>query len=516
MYLQHFGLKRVPFSLESDPDFFWPGGGPAAALRSLQLAFAENHAFALLTGDPGSGKTVLLNRFRRDLAAHVDVAAVPNPALDLSDLYRIVFSELNMGSPPNAVDRARTAFRNALYAARGARRRVVVLVDEAQRMPTELLRELAGVSRQASGGPLFNTVLAGQTGFADGLAEQDRVQVFGRLSTRHHLGALTDPEVPAYIRHRLKTAGAEQDLFQPDALKAVGRFGAGLPRVINLLCDHALLTGYTAGDRSIGPEIVARCAGELGLVPAGPVPVVPAQRGPETVSRPETRLRRAGWGLAVALLAAAGAWIGIHPLRMPDRGPPPPRTMLAELPREAPPETDPAAAELPVPGETAPPAARPDAPPARASNPVSPAEPRVLTAPLSAVVSEVLPEEHLPTQASPPPETSVDANADAAPEAFRIAFRPESAEIEPASYESLRRLADLLDGRPGTRLAVQSLAVPTSKYAGKLFEFRVSALKSFLAGSSKKGAPVRLRAAPPASLSPSTGGSSLLEVRVED
>src|SRR5512147_1384409 len=137
MYLQHFGLDRAPFTLESDPVLFWPGGSPADALAALERAHAGGRTLAVLTGEPGTGKTLVLNRFSWTLAGAAAVAAIPNPALDLPDLYRIIFSELNMGSPPEDAGRQRSVFQEALYSARASGRRTVILVDEAQRLPSD-------------------------------------------------------------------------------------------------------------------------------------------------------------------------------------------------------------------------------------------------------------------------------------------------------------------------------------------------------------------------------------------
>jgi type II secretory pathway predicted ATPase ExeA/outer membrane protein OmpA-like peptidoglycan-associated protein len=666
MYLQNFGLSRVPFSLESDPDFFWPGGGPAAALSALQRAFAQNHAFSLLTGDPGSGKTLLLNRFRDTLPPGVDVAAIPNPALDIRDLYQIIFSELDMGSPPSGAEGARDALRSRLHAGRTKNRRVVIiLIDEAQRMPVELVRELAKMSATISDAPLLNVFMAAQTGFPDLLGNSDKEWLLARLGTRHHLGALNEHEIGAYIRHRLKTAGAAGELFHPDALRAISCFCEGLPRVINLLCDHALLTGYIAGDQEIGPGIVNRCAAELELAAASPEPTQPRRKRQLLRQPSSTRpwARSAAWA-AAALVAVAGAWIGLQPPRVPARvsdseiygkvlpseaaqesGPlteaapspvtatpatdiashsPPTRGELSaansHLPvgaGEKPTETDHVSATSPELGkesrhasevspanieEQASDSAAPSfeeteeamahleaaspwgtskletrtdsrspkaedsqfelesAPASEMAKPpsdVAVASPGMAdeslvarettasseaTGPIPvdtdsasnspsqeaagnslgvqenaapsgadslspvgqseeddrrtiAAVPESLPEaskaaaentavydSKIPTP-PPPPE-----NAEAGQSTFRIFFRPGSAEIDPGSYHSLRQMADYLKSQPGMNLFIEAHPEANSKYASNLYNFRVSALKSFLAGSSIKAA----------------------------
>jgi general secretion pathway protein A len=513
MYLQHFGFKRAPFSLESDPDVFWPGGGPAAALAALQRTFTHGRAVAVLTGDPGTGKTLLLNRLRWMLAGGADIAAVPNPALGLSDLYRILFSELNMGSTPDDPERLRSAFQNTLYATRAAGRRVVLMIDEAQRMPTELFRELTTMSGDAADPPLCTLILAGQTGFPERLAAQAPEAVRRFPSTRLHLGPLTEAETVDYVRHRLKTAGAPQDLFRPESLRAISRACAGLPRVINLLCDHALLSAFTAGEHEVGPDAVTRCVGELGLT----VPSMETNSSRETDSSREprrressshgrVRTRAAAWS-GVAAAAVIASWVGAHLIGRTEISAPP-APVIAMLPAE------------PQPVVTAPPLDEPATPAVSEEEPAPEASLEALDPGPSAAPTADAPAE-VPSAPEPAPPApiapAVTEQPSDLPRAFRIAFRPQSAEIDPASYESLRELSRMLNSRPGTRLTVQAFAEPGSKYALKLYEFRVSALKSYLTGSSSAGAPVRIRVSEtPAGGAGARGASSLLEVRAEN
>ena len=189
MYLQNFGLSRVPFSLESDPEFFWPGGGPAAALSALQRAFAQNHAFSLLTGDPGSGKTLLLNRFRGEILRRARI--LPQYPIRPSKCLTCTQSSFpnSTWDPLQAGPGTRHALRSRLHAGRTKNRRVAILIDEAQRMPVELIRELAKMSATDSDAPLLNVFMAAQTGFPDLLGNSDKEWLLARLGTRHHLGA---------------------------------------------------------------------------------------------------------------------------------------------------------------------------------------------------------------------------------------------------------------------------------------------------------------------------------------
>jgi outer membrane protein OmpA-like peptidoglycan-associated protein len=486
------------------------------------------------------------------------VAAIPNPALDLPDLYRIVFSELNMGSPPEEAGRQRSVFQEALYSARASGRRTVVLVDEAQRLPGDLYRELAAASARGSEGPLFTLVLAGLSGFPQRL-EQDAPGAFRpEPDACLRLLPLTEPETRDYIHYRLRACGARDELFDPDALRAIHHVAAGLPRVVNLLCDRALLSGYLAGAERPDAELVRRSAEELGLTPPHP-----RETPARVVSAPAARgqgLRRYAAGAAAGLAVVSGVWLGSGPFHRP--GPPGPAVVEAKLPADATaargqPTSGWAAPEaLPVSRPTGPAATAPEqkrsddlprataepqpiqaaAPPEpspvpTADNPTPiavepetrPAESRVTG--LTAVAPEPLPR---PEPALPAlPAASMQSSAAAAvpvrtktpaetPRAFRIAFRPRSAEIDPASYASLRELARAVRSRPGARLTVLAAAEPGSRYMQKLHEFRISAIRSYLAASSGGGEPVRMRAAdaplrPPAK----AGESGVVEIRLE-
>ena len=515
MYLQFFGLEHAPFSLESDPDFFWPGGGSAAALSGMQQAVAGQQPFTVVTGEPGSGKTLVLNRFRVSLGPRVDVAAVPNPALDLHDLYRIAFSELNMESPPNRCAHARRRLRQALYAARADGRAVVLLIDEAQRLPPALVRELARVASEP-GRPLLHVCLAGQSGFPDRFEPRLRAWFDRKVSAHYRLSALTEPEVADYIRHRLKTAGTTDELFLPEAVRAIGRFSNGVPRLINRLSDYALLTAYTAGERPVGPEAVVRCAGELGVELLEPMaeqlaPVAATARRPAWA-------RPIGWGLAAAAVALPAAWLVLHQPQSREPEAPPARPTAIEQSAAAPLQLE-SAGSNPLQDTAraivtrAVPVTRPDDGDAAQGNAATAPRPRILAAPLNTAVSP--PAAVAQAGTAPPQQIRSDPAPGDRSDLFRIGFRPESAEIDPLSLDSLRRLAGRLAARPGTRLTIQAWTAPGSKYARRLFEFRVAALKSYLAGSSTRPA-IRIRSEDIGAGTAPQGASTFLEVIAEE
>jgi type II secretory pathway predicted ATPase ExeA len=264
MYHQHFGLNRSPFSIEPDPGFLWLGEKHQEGLSVLRYALLENKGFMLLTGDVGTGKTVLIKRLLSDLTDDVTVATIPNPSLTPLDFYTILSHELGMASTVDGKGDFLIKFKKFVRSVCGSQKRLLVIIDEAQRLTNELLDEIRVLSNiDYENCEVVNIFFAGQIEFSQILAAPCNEALRQRITVSYHLVPLSQEETGAYIQHRLKVAGTEKELFMGEAVREIFLCTNGIPRLINILCDRALITGYTQDLKRIDPELIRECAREL-------------------------------------------------------------------------------------------------------------------------------------------------------------------------------------------------------------------------------------------------------------
>lgn len=264
MYLSYYQLESKPFQITTDSNFLWLGEKHKEAFATLKYGIWDNKGFLLLTGEVGSGKTTLLNALVKSLDKRVIVARIADPGLTELDFYRLVARTFHFkNTPRNKGDflYSCTAFLNQVHK---ARRKVVLIVDEAQRISNELLediRMLSNIEREDS--KLINIFFVGQSEFNDILLDPRNRAIRQRITVNYNLETLKEHEVFEYIRHRLKIAGTDKEIFSREAVHEIFLFSGGVPRLINIICDRALLTGYISGKRRIPAGIIAECAKEL-------------------------------------------------------------------------------------------------------------------------------------------------------------------------------------------------------------------------------------------------------------
>ena len=264
MYLEHYGLKLKPFNISPDPHFLWLGERHKEALATLKYGIQEDKGFLLLTGDVGTGKTVLINRLIKHLDLKVIVATIPDPGLGLIDFYNILADEFKMGRTFTQKGDFLIHFKKFLIKAYGEHKNVLLIIDEAQRLKPGLLDEVRVLSNiDLQGRKLINIFLVGQTELKEMLLEEKNRPFRQRISVNYNIEPLNAKETAAFIEHRLKVAGATRRYFTADAMRAVHAFSNGFPRLINVICDHALMSGYSAGVNMIDGSIIKECAREL-------------------------------------------------------------------------------------------------------------------------------------------------------------------------------------------------------------------------------------------------------------
>jgi len=249
IYTAHFGLKERPFSLVPDPDFLFWSDQHRRAFAMLEYGLLAHAPITLITGDVGAGKTTLLHQLLRTLEENVRVGLISNAHGDRGELLRWVL--LALDQPPVAGATYVELFgqlQTYLIAEYAAGRRVILIFDEAQNLSRESLEELRMFTNINSGkDELLQLVLIGQPELRETVSRPDMSQFAQRVVSSFHLTAMSPEMVAAYVAHRMTVAGATRDVFADDAIGLIAEAAAGVPRLVNKLCDLALVYAF-AGD----------------------------------------------------------------------------------------------------------------------------------------------------------------------------------------------------------------------------------------------------------------------------
>ena len=264
MYLNHYNLKEMPFDINPGPRFFWLGSKYAKALATLKYGISANKGFLLLTADVGMGKTALIHRLINSIDVTTIFANIPDPELDILDFFKILAVEFKMAGTFNSKGEFLIQLQEFLYKNYADDKKVLLIIDEAQRLNNDLLEQIRLLSNIEKGDrKLINIFFVGQTEFNQMLTTRRNRAVRQRIAINLHLDLLTENETGQYIQHRLKVAGCDWKIFTADAIREIFRFSKGCPRLINVICDRALLMGYVSGVRFIDSNVIEECKREL-------------------------------------------------------------------------------------------------------------------------------------------------------------------------------------------------------------------------------------------------------------
>jgi general secretion pathway protein A len=266
MYLSYYQLDRKPFQITSDPKFLWLGDKHKEALAVLRYGLMDNKGFLLLTGDVGTGKTTLINALVNTLGEEIIVATLLDPGIDKDDFFTYIGKAFHLEQAFSSKGDFLHNFNIFLNHAHSERKKVLLIIDESQQLSQELLEEirlLSNIEKQSA--KLINIFFVGQIEFNSIILQQKNSALRQRISVNYDLQPLSAKETGQYVRHRLKVAGAEKPIFNSAAIGEVYRFSNGYPRLINIICDRALVTGFTRESKKIGPKILKECARELKL-----------------------------------------------------------------------------------------------------------------------------------------------------------------------------------------------------------------------------------------------------------
>src|SRR3954447_9223950 len=267
MYLSFFGLNEKPFAITPDPRYLYLSERHAEALAHLLYGINEAGGFVQLTGEVGTGKTTIVRSLLAQTPKNAEIALILNPKMTAPEFLLTICEELGIGVPDAATESLKDLvdiLSGYLLRAHAGGRRVVVVVDEAQNLAPSVLEQVRLLTNlETNTRKLLQIILIGQPELRELLARNELRQLAQRITGRYHLNPLTHEETAAYVRHRLRVAGATSDIFSPAALAEVHRLATGVPRVINVVCDRALLGAYSMDRHRVTPTLVRNAASEV-------------------------------------------------------------------------------------------------------------------------------------------------------------------------------------------------------------------------------------------------------------
>jgi MSHA biogenesis protein MshM len=264
-YVSYFGLREPPFGITPDTSFFYAGRGTQQALNTLLIAVANGEGFIKITGEVGTGKTLLCRKFLGTLDGGWVSAYIPNPTLDPRGLLLAIAEELGVAIDVSADQhRLLKSITKCLLDLARLRKRVVLCMDECQAMPLETLEAVRLLTNlETEKRKLLHVVLFGQPELDRRLAEPSIRQLLQRITFHYSLTGLERDEVGAYLAHRLAIAGyAREPLFADGAVTALHRGSRGVPRLVNILSHKALLMVFGEGARQVERRHVLAAIGD--------------------------------------------------------------------------------------------------------------------------------------------------------------------------------------------------------------------------------------------------------------
>ena len=267
MYTSFFGLQEKPFAITPDPRYLYLSERHAEALAHLLYGINEAGGFIQLTGEVGTGKTTIIRSLLEQLPAHADVALILNPRVTPAEFLLTICEELRIPVPEpgrGSVKLLMDLIGRRLLDTHARGRRVVLIVDEAQNLSAHTLEQVRLLTNlETATTKLLQIILIGQPELRDLLARPELRQLAQRITARYHLNPLLPDETAGYVKHRMRVAGATAEAFTPAALREVHRLSGGVPRIINVICDRALLGAFTHEDHRVSSNLVRDAATEV-------------------------------------------------------------------------------------------------------------------------------------------------------------------------------------------------------------------------------------------------------------
>src|SRR5499433_3811850 len=272
LYQTHFGLSQAPFNITPDPTFLYLTVSHREGLAQLSYGIRARKGFVVLTGEVGTGKTTLIHALLNDLNGSAHTALIFGAIVSPADLLRTVCEEFGLIEPKRPLQEIHdylVSLNGFLLESYRKGENCALIIDESQNLSAEVLESIRLLSNfETSKDKLLQILLVGQPELAVRLNSPELRQLKQRVMLRHHLRTLSLHECYEYVSHRLKVAGGELSIFTANALGSIYSYSGGIPRIVNVLCDNALLTGYAIGRKEIDAEIIREVAEDLNITPS--------------------------------------------------------------------------------------------------------------------------------------------------------------------------------------------------------------------------------------------------------
>jgi general secretion pathway protein A len=267
MYASFFGLNEKPFSITPDPRYLFLSERHAEALAHLVYGINEAGGFIQLTGEVGTGKTTVVRSLLAQVPKHAEIALILNPRMTPAEFMLAICEELGITVAPESAHSLKDLvdlLSIHLLKAHASGKRIVLVVDEAQNLSVEVLEQVRLLTNlETETQKLLQIILIGQPELRELLDRVDLRQLAQRITGRYHLDPLSGDEASAYVRHRLRVAGATREIFANGALREIQRLSGGVPRLINIIADRALLGAYTSDRHAVSASVARRAASEV-------------------------------------------------------------------------------------------------------------------------------------------------------------------------------------------------------------------------------------------------------------
>jgi general secretion pathway protein A len=270
MYTEFYGLTELPFGLTPNPRYIFKTESYLEVISNLKYGITHYKGIVMVTGEVGTGKTTTLRSMMQQLGHKIASVYILNPSLTVPEFFEILCTSLQLGLSQSASKpEILSTLARSLAARHSKGMRTVLIADEAHGLTTAVLEEIRLLANlETNTEKLIQIILCGQPELREKLNQPNLRQLKQRISLRCSIKPLALFEVPKYIRFRLKTAGAERvDIFDTEAVELIGQASAGIPRVINNVCDNALLEGYADGRETIGRDIIVNVLERLDITP---------------------------------------------------------------------------------------------------------------------------------------------------------------------------------------------------------------------------------------------------------